>query len=62
MIKTKTGLDKIDVYTQTGAFVKTIEVKSTTETEVNVEGLSTGVYLIQLQNSTEKSWKKVLIN
>ena len=62
MIKTKTGLDKIDVYTQTGAFVKTIEVKTITETEVNVEGLSTGVYLIQLQNSTEKSWKKVLIN
>lgn len=62
MIKTKTGLDKIDVYTQIGAFVKTIDVKATTETEVNVEGLSTGVYLIQLQNSTEKSWKKVLIN
>lgn len=61
-VKTKTGLDKIDVYTQTGAFVKTIDVKATTETEVNVEGLSTGVYLIQLQNSSEKSWKKVLIN
>lgn len=62
IVKTKTGLDKIEVYTQTGAFVKTIDVKAATDTEVNVEGLSTGVYLIQLQNSTEKSWKKVLIN
>ena len=61
-VKTKTGLDKIEVYTQTGAFVKTIDVRSTTETEVNVEGLSTGIYLIQLQNLTEKTWKKVLVN
>ena len=61
-VKTKTGLDKIDVYTQTGAFVKAIDVNAASETEVNVEGLATGIYLIQLKNSTEKSWKKVLIN
>lgn len=61
-VNTKTSLDKINIYTQTGAFVKTIEVKAgDTQTEVNVKGLSTGIYLIQLQNSTEKSWKKVII-
>ena len=61
-VKTKTGLDKIEIYSQTGTFVKSIDVKATTETEVNIEGLSTGIYLIQLQNSTEKTWKKVLVN
>lgn len=61
-INTKTSLDKINIYTQNGAFIKTIEVKAgDTQTQVNVKGLSTGIYLIQLQNSTEKSWKKVII-
>jgi hypothetical protein len=60
-IKTKTALDKIEVYSQTGAFVKTIDVKATSETEVKIEGLATGIYLIQLQNATEKSWKKIMV-
>jgi hypothetical protein len=60
-LKTKTALDKINIYTQTGAFVKTIDVKSENETQVNIEGLSSGVYLLELQNSTEKSWKKVIV-
>lgn len=62
-VKSKTTLDKINIYTQTGAFVKTVEVSAgATEVEVNAEGLSQGVYLVELQNAAEKSWKKIIIN
>jgi hypothetical protein len=62
LVKTKTTLEKINIYTQTGAFVKTIEVKDTAEdVEVNITGLQTGVYLIELVNENEKSWKKVIV-
>lgn len=61
-VKTRTALEKINIYSQTGAFIKTIEVGSEEEAEVNVSGLQTGVYLFELQNSTEKSWKKIIVN
>ena len=62
-IKTKTVLSKINVYTQTGAFVKTIEVNdNSNNVEVNVKGLESGVYLIELVNDKDKSWKKVIVN
>lgn len=59
-VVTKTVLNKINVYTQTGSLVKTIEVNSK-ENEVSIAGLPTGVYLLELQNETEKSWKKVIV-
>lgn len=62
LVKTKTFLKQINIYSQTGVFVKTIEIDNTTdEVEVNVKGLQTGVYLIELVNDSEKSWKKVII-
>lgn len=61
-VKTKTGLDKINVYSQVGAFVKTIAVNQLDATEVSLKDLSTGVYLIELQNATDKSWKKIIVN
>lgn len=62
-VKSKTTLDKINIYTQTGAFVKTVEVNAgAMEVEVDAEGLSQGVYLVELQNASEKSWKKIIIN
>lgn len=61
-VKTKTGLDKINVYSQVGQFVKTINVNKLTAAEVNLEDLSSGVYLIELQNATDKSWKKIIVN
>jgi len=62
-VKSKTTLDKINIYTQTGAFVKAVEVRAgATEVEVSAEGLSEGVYLIELQNASEQSWKKIIIN
>ena len=62
-IKTKTGLNKINIYSQIGAFVRTIEVTDNSDNvEVQVEGLQTGVYLMELENKSEKSWKKVIVN
>lgn len=62
-VKTKTYLTKINVYTQTGALVKTIDVTDNLETnEINIKGLESGTYLLELQNDTEKSWKKVIVN
>lgn len=61
-VKTKTGLDKINVYSQVGAFVKTILVNQLDATEVSLKDLSTGVYLIELQNATDKSWKKIIVD
>lgn len=62
-IATKTYLTKINVYSHTGIFIKTIEVTDFAENViVNINGLQTGVYLLELQNDTDKSWKKVIVN
>lgn len=61
VIKTQAILQTVNIYTQTGAFVKSIEINSD-EAEINVSGLQTGIYLIELANDEEKSWKKVIIN
>lgn len=62
LVKTKTTLKTITIYNQIGSFIKTIEVSNNGDTaEVNVEGLQKGVYLIELVNDTDKSWKKVII-
>ena len=61
-IKAKISLEKINIYTQTGAFVKTIKAESGNDsTEVNVTGLQKGVYLMEIVNATEKSWKKIIV-
>lgn len=60
-IASKTNLEKINIYSQIGTFVKTIEVNSTDKVEVSVKGLSSGIYLLELQNATDKSWKKIIV-
>jgi hypothetical protein len=62
-VKTKTSLTQISIYTLTGAFVKSITVENGEDTaEVGISGLQSGVYLIELINDTEKSWKKIIVN
>ena len=62
IVKTNTSLDKIIIYSQNGDLVKTIAVNSQKEdNEVNVSGLATGIYIFELQNGTEKAWKKVVV-
>lgn len=62
-IKTKTNLSKINVYNQIGALVKTILIKdNSNEVKVNVNDLPKALYLFELQNDSEKTWKKILVN
>lgn len=62
IVKTKTYLEKINIYTQTGALVRSIEVKNGNESvKVNSNGVQAGIYLIELVNEQEKSWKKIII-
>ncbi|WP_395077699.1 T9SS type A sorting domain-containing protein [Flavobacterium sp.] len=61
-VKTKTGLDKINVYSNTGTCVKTINVNNADASEVDLRDLSTGVYLLELLNSNDKSWKKIIVD
>ena len=62
-VQTKTNLNQINIYSQTGQFVKTIDVTDkSNKVDVNVIGLSKGIYLIELKNANEKSWKKVIID
>ena len=62
-IKTKTSLSKVKLYNQTGSLVKTIDViDDAREVTVDVNGIQSGVYFLELQNNSEKSWKKVIIN
>lgn len=62
-ISSKTNLTEINVYSQTGALVKTIKVEDSSEkADVSINGLQSGVYLIELKNDSDKSWKKVIVN
>lgn len=62
-IKTKTNLLKVKLYNQTGSLVRTIDVMDDArEVTVDVNGIQAGVYLLELQNDSEKSWKKVIVN
>ncbi|MES2863325.1 MAG: T9SS type A sorting domain-containing protein [Bacteroidota bacterium] len=62
VISTKTYLNTVNVYNINGAFIKTIKVDDTSENvELNISGLPVGIYLLELKNETEKTWKKVII-
>ncbi|WP_310557871.1 T9SS type A sorting domain-containing protein [Flavobacterium sp.] len=62
-IKTKTSISKVTIYSQTGALVKTInDIADSNEINVNVNGLQKGLYIFELQNDSEKTWKKVIVN
>jgi hypothetical protein len=62
-ITAKTQLSKVNLYSQLGALIKTIDVADdSNQVQVNVAGIPSGVYLLELQNDAEKSWKKIIIN
>lgn len=61
-VETKTGLNQINVYSQLGALVETIDVKdNATSVEVSLKKLQKGVYLIELKKENDKTWKKIII-
>lgn len=62
IISTKAQLIKVNVYSHTGAFIKTIEIENVSDTtEIDLIGLQAGIYLLELQGITNKSWKKVIV-
>jgi hypothetical protein len=62
-IKSKTNVSKISVYSQTGVLVKTVNIDNhSNEIKVNVSDLPKTVYIFELQNDFEKTWKKVIVN
>ncbi len=63
LIKASTAIEIINIYSQTGSFVRSIEVNDKSNSvEINVNGLQTGVYLVELVGSNNKTWKKVIVN
>ena len=62
-IKSKTNLLKVTIYSQTGVMVKTVNMNvNSNEIKVNVNDLPKALYIFELQNDSEKTWKKVLVN
>jgi hypothetical protein len=60
-IEAKSTLTKVNVYTQSGAFVKSIELDgNTNNVEVNLKELASGIYLIELKSDSDKAWKKII--
>ncbi len=60
-VKAKSALKTINIYAQTGALIKSVQPTLSENTLINVEGLPTGIYLLELLNETDTSWKKVII-
>lgn len=60
LIQAPIALSKVTIYSQTGALVKDFEMDSDT-TELNVSGLQSGVYMIELSHDAQTSWKKVIV-
>lgn len=60
-IDTITALSEINIYSHVGQFVKSIKVENTLSTTIDVADLQTGVYLLELKNDTDKSWKKIVV-
>lgn len=60
-VVTKTALTEINVFSHTGALIKTIKVNELNTAQVAIEALQTGVYLIELKNDSEKAWKKIIV-
>lgn len=61
VINSKVNLQDVAVYSQTGALISTIKANDSTTNEINLSGLAKGVYLLELKNETDKSWKKIII-
>jgi hypothetical protein len=62
IVNSISAVKKLHVYSQIGLFVKTVEFDgNSNQVEINLKGLPSGVYLIELQNDADKAWKKIII-
>lgn len=60
-IISKSKIENISIYTLTGKFVETLKSSNEKLNQINVEGLSAGVYLIEIVEINKKTWKKVIV-
>lgn len=61
-ISTKTFLKEVGVYDLNGKLIKTIKNEDTSENvELYISGLQSGIYMLELKNDTDKTWKKVVV-
>lgn len=62
IVNSNSAVKKLNVYSQIGTFVRAIEYDgNSNQVEVNLKGVPSGVYLIELQNDQDKAWKKIII-
>ncbi len=62
VIKTKTSFDTLTLYSQTGALVKSMALEAQKEDqEINVNGIATGVYIVELKNGMQKTYKNIVV-
>jgi len=61
IISSKSSLTTIDVYSQTGAYIKSIKGNDTLENQIDLSDLSTGIYFLELKNDNDASWKKIIL-
>jgi len=57
----KVPLKSIDVYTQTGVFIKHMDTDGLINT-IDLSGVGTGVYLLEMSDGLDAYWKKILVN
>lgn len=60
-IISKTKIEQISIYTITGTFIKSLKTVDEEAAQISIDGLSKGVYLIELAGVSHKTWKKVII-
>lgn len=61
-VKSLANISNINIYNQTGALVKEMTFENNNNDQIEITGLSTGVYFLEIKNDTHKTWKKVVIN
>lgn len=60
-VRSSSKIEHISIFTLTGNFVKTIKSDDEQLFQMNVEGIATGVYLIEIVGVNQKTWKKVIV-
>jgi hypothetical protein len=60
-IKSNVELRRINIYNQIGTYVKSFKVEEQKEIILDVSDLQTGIYFFEIENITNKFWKKVQI-
>jgi hypothetical protein len=62
-LKTTKNLSKVTIYNQTGALAKSIAIKeSSNEIKLDVSDLPKALYIFELDNDGDKTFKKVILN